>query len=102
MIGDLYFKDKKFEDAINEFKLVYFGFGGPQAATEVKEWQAYAIYEAARCSFVQVDTAPAELKPKLIEEAIKQFEYLLQNYADDRLAPEAKKQLETLKKLAAG
>ena len=99
MIGDLYFKDKKFEQATNEFKLVYFGFGGPQAVEDVKPWQAYAIYESARCSFVQVDGAPRNEKPKLIAESVKQFEYLLKNYPDDRLAPEAKKQLETLKKI---
>lgn len=99
MIGDTYFRDKKFEDAVNEFKLVYFGFGGPQSADDVKPWQAYAVYEAARCNFVQVNDAPEELKPKLVAEAIRQFEYLLKNYADDRLAPEARKQLNTLKKI---
>lgn len=99
MIGDLLFLEKKFEEAVDEYKLVYFGYGGPQAAADVKPWQAYAIYEAARCSFVQVDKAPDQLKPKLIAEAIKQFEYLLQNYADDRLAAEAKKQLAKLKEL---
>ncbi len=99
MIGDTYFKNKQFDDAVNEFKLVYFGFGGPQAADDVKPWQAYAIYEAARCNFVQVEGAPADQKPKLVGEAIRQFEYLLENYNDDRLAPEARKQLETLKKI---
>lgn len=99
MIGDSYFKDKKFDEAVNEFKLVYFGFGGPQAADDVKPWQAYAIYEAARCNFVQVNAAPENLKPRLIAEAIKQFEYLLEHYQDDRLAPEARKQLNTLKKI---
>lgn len=102
MIGDLYFADKKFVDAVNEFKLVYFGFGGPLAADDVKPWQAYAIYEAARCNFVQVNSASDELKPKLVDEAIKQFEYLLKHYGDDRLAEEARKQLETLKKIGAG
>ncbi len=99
MIGDMHFANKKFQDAENEFKLVYFGFGGPQAADDVKPWQAYAIYEAARCSFVQVATAPEESKQKLITESIRQFEYLIKNYPDDKLAPEAKRQLETLAKL---
>ena len=99
MIGDMHFANKKFQDAENEFKLVYFGFGGPQAAEDVKPWQAYAVYEAARCSFVQVETAPAELKQKLITESIRQFEYLVKNYPDDKLVPEAKRQLETLSKL---
>ena len=102
MIGDLYFKDKKFEDAANEFKLVFFGFGGPKAEDDVKPWQAYAVYEAARSSFVQIDGAPPAAKPKLIAEAKKQFEYLLKNYGNDRLAPEAKKQLEILRKMDAG
>ena len=99
MIGDVHFANKKFQDAENEFKLVYFGFGGPEAAADVKPWQAYAIYEAARCSFVQVETAPAESKEKLIKESMRQFEYLINNYPDDKLAPEAKRQLETLSKL---
>ena len=99
MIGDMHFANKNFRDAENEFKLVYFGFGGPQAAEDVKPWQAYAIYEAARCNFVQVKTAPAESKPKLITESIRQFEYLIKNYPNDKLAPEAKRQLETLSKL---
>ena len=100
MIGDLFFKQKKFAEAITEFKLVYYGFGGTQAANDVKPWQAYALYEAARCNFVQVDSAPAASKTKLIEEAKKQFDYLIKNYSTDRLAPEAKKQLETLTKLS--
>jgi len=99
MIGDMHFANKHFEDAMNEFKLVFFGFGGPQAAADVKPWQAYAIYEAARCSFVQVESAPAASKQKLIDESIRQFEYLVNNYPDDKLAPEAKRQLETLAKI---
>lgn len=99
MIGDLLFRDKKFDDAAIEFKLVYFGFGGTLAAEDVKPWQAYAVYETARCSFVQVADAPEQSKPILIAESIKQFEYLLKNYENDRLALDAKKQLETLKRL---
>ena len=99
MIGDIHFGNKNFADAGNEFRLVYFGFGGPQAPDDVKPWQAYAIYESARCSFVQVDKAPKEAKRKLIDESIRQFEYLIKNYPDDKLAPEAKRQLVTLKKL---
>ena len=30
---------------------------------------------------------------------MRQFEYLINNYPDDKLAPEAKRQLETLSKL---
>jgi outer membrane protein assembly factor BamD (BamD/ComL family) len=39
------------------------------------------------------------VKQKLIAESIRQFEYLLNNYPEDRLAAEAKRQLETLNNL---
>ena len=93
------FADKKFQEAENEFKLVYFGFGGPQAAEDVKPWQAYAIYEAARSNFVQIESAPAELKQRLITDSIRQFEYLLENYPNDKLAAQAKRQVEAISKL---
>ena len=99
MIGDIHFAKKNFIDAATEFKHVYFGFGGPQSADDVKPWQAYAIYESARCSFVQVNDAPRESKQKLIAESIKQFEYLIANYPKDKLVEESKRQLVTLRKL---
>ncbi len=98
MIGDLLFRQKKFADAINEFKLVYYRFG-KDAPDDIKPWQAYALYEAARCNFVQVANASGPQKSKYIADAIKHFENLLSDFGNDRLAPEAKKQLENLKKL---
>lgn len=98
MIGDSLFGNKQFADAIKEFKKVYYGFNGLEAEPDVRPWQAYAIYEAARCSFVQIKNAPQTQKPALTAAAIKQFEYLLKNYSDDKLAPEARRQLEQLKK----
>ena len=101
MIGDQYFKEKKFDEAIRQFKLVYFGFGGPQSAKEIQAWQAYAVYEAARCHFVQMGKEGIEpgLKTKLKGEAIKAFSYLLKHYPEDLLAPEAKRQLDALNKM---
>lgn len=102
MIGDFYFRNKEFDNATNEFKRVYFGFGAEDAADDIKPWQAYARYESARCSFVQVSSAEDETqKQKLVSQAIMNFEALIRDYPTDRLAPEAKKQLETLKKLQA-
>lgn len=99
MIGDLLFKQKKFDAAITEFKLVNYRFGGPDQPAEIKPWVAYALYSAARCSYVQVADAPADQKPAMIKEAIKQFETLIENYPDDRLTPGAKEQLEKLKQI---
>ena len=99
MVGDSLFGNKQFADAIKEFKKVYYGFNGLQAEPEVRPWQAYAIYEAARCSSVQIKSAPRDQQAILAAAAIKQFEYLLKNYSDDKLAPEARRQLEQLKKM---
>ncbi len=99
MIGDQLFKQKKFAAAINEFKEVNYRFSGEGMLPETKPWVAYALYEGARCSFVQVADAPAGKKSALIAEAIKQFETLVTQYPEDRLAQEAKNQLEKLKKI---
>lgn len=99
MIGDSLFGNKQFADAIKEFKKVYYGFNGLQATPDVRPWQAYAVYESARCSFVQIKNAPRTKQPALAAAAIKQFEYLLKNYSDDKLVPETRRQLEQLKKM---
>ncbi|MFK7766288.1 MAG: tetratricopeptide repeat protein [Mariniblastus sp.] len=99
MLGDVYFADKKFDKAIDQFKQVFFGFGGAQAADDVKPWQAYALYEAGQCNFVQVSSAPEAAKEKLINDSVQFFERLLRDYSTDKLVDPAKKQLETLKKL---
>ena len=99
MVGDSLFGNKQFADAIKEFKKVYYGFNGLQAEPEVRPWQAYAIYEAARCSSVQIKNATRDQQAILTAAAIKQFEDLLKNYSDDKLAPEARRQLEQLKKM---
>ncbi|MCH2181484.1 MAG: tetratricopeptide repeat protein [Mariniblastus sp.] len=97
MLGDQLFTDKKFEEAITQFKLTFYGYGGTSAAPEVQAWQAYAAYEAARCRVVQIGTAgTAEAQQKFKTEAIKHFEFLIENYPDDRLAAQASKELEKL------
>ena len=100
MIGDLLFTDKNFEDAIDNYKLVGFGYGGDQANERVKGWQAYATFEVARSYFVQISnqTNPA-MKKKMTENSIKYFQKLIEKYPGDRLAEQAKAEL---KKLGAG
>lgn len=106
MIGDRLFKlaiesrkTEDFETAVDQFKRVYFGYGGTQANEDIRPWQAYAVYESARCYFVQIKDAPAALRNQLRDQAIDSFEYLLKHYPGDALAKEASKQLEVLKKL---
>jgi TolA-binding protein len=56
MMGEILFDQKEFAAAINEFKTVRYGFGGNKANDEIKKWQAFACYEAARCNMVQIST----------------------------------------------
>ena len=97
MLGDQLFTNKKFDEAITQFKLTFYGYGGTSAAAEVKSWQAYAAYEAARCRLVQMGTATsAEAQQKFKNEAIKHFKFLVENYPNDRLAEQASKELAKL------
>jgi cellulose synthase operon protein C len=99
LIGDHYFKEKQFDRAINEFKEIQYRYGDEAAAPEIKAWVAYAHYEGARCYLLQASEAAEEAKVELIKEAIRQFEGLLNKYPEDRLAPEARSQLEKLRQI---
>ena len=99
MIGELYFGQKSFDEAIREFKLVIYGYGGKQAAADIKPWQAFASFEAGQCYFVQLKAAEPKLRKQLAAESLKHFEYLTKNYSDDRLAKDAGKRIETLRQV---
>ena len=98
MIGEILFDQKHFDEAINKFKLVRYGYGGNQASQDVKKWQAFACYEAGRCNMIQIslpNNTNAE-KKKFVEESKKHFQYLVDNFPNDKLAPEANSQLRKL------
>jgi len=99
MKGDLLLEQNNFDDAINEYKLVFYGYGGTKSTGEVRALQAYAIYEAARASYIRVADASARMKPVLIQQALEHFRYLVENYADQPLAEKATQQITTLEKL---
>jgi len=99
LIGDQFFLQRQFDDAISEFKEVFYRYGNDQVSEGVQAWVAYALYETARCYYVQIADASAEQKSELIKDAIRNFELLVENYPEDALAPEAQRQLEMLKKI---
>ena len=99
MKGDMLFKQKRFDEAIDEFKLVFYGYGGTESAPEIRSLQAYAVYESARCSYVRISEASDRMKPQLVKDAIERFNYLIENYPNQNLAKEAQKQLETLERI---
>ena len=99
MKGDMLLEQKEYEAAINEYKLVFYGYGGTKSADEIRALQAYAIYETARASYIRVGGASARMKPELIAQAQKHFQYLVDNYSDQPLAEKAAQQIKTLQQL---
>ena len=100
MIGETRFEQKQYEDAIIQFKLVINGYGGRESSEDVKPWQAFAAYEAARCYYVQVaETEDMAVRSQLIDNARDMFQRLVEDYPNDRLTEDAKKQIRTLDSL---
>ena len=96
--GDTKASKEKLNKAVDAYAEVYFG-GGRLAPPEVKSWQAYASYEAARCYMIQINDAENVDKVILIGKAIDRYQFLVERFPDNRLAKEAKKQIETLSAL---
>jgi cellulose synthase operon protein C len=100
MMGEVRFAQKKYDEAIREFQRAMYLYGGQEAPSDVKVWQAKAAYEAARCAEVQIGSAAsANQRGTAIENAKKFYTYVVSNHADDPLASEARKRLEVLRKL---
>jgi len=100
MMGELYFQEKKYDEAAREFQRAMFGFGGEQATAETKNWQAKSGYEAGRIAEVQIAAAKdAAAKKKLIADAKRFYTFVVEKHAGHELAAEAKKRLEALSKL---
>lgn len=103
MIGDLHFVDQQFDKAVDAYKDVFYGYGGNSKDELIDPWQGYAIYHAARCSFVRIQQAKNDsdqpLVDKLVRDATKLYENLLTNYPNDEFAANAQKELETLKQI---
>ncbi len=100
MLGETLFGQKKFDEAVQQFKLVIFGYGGDLATDQVKKWQANSAYEAARCNFVRISTTTdAALKQSLIDEATKMFQMVVDKYPDSSFVEDSRKNLNTLESL---
>jgi TolA-binding protein len=99
MMGEVYFSQKQHTEAIREFQRAMFGYGGEQASAETKNWQAKSGYDAGRCAEVQIATADAAAKPKLIADAKRFYTFVVEKHPQHELAAEAKKRLDVLSKL---
>ena len=99
-LGEIHFKTKKYDLAIKHYQRVMFGYGGERAPQEIKEVQATAGYECARCSEVQIKGEKnADRKAKLLLDAKRWYGYVVTKHAGSRWAAEAQKRLVVLAQL---
>lgn len=97
LLGEALARQQQYQDALNQYKLVYFGFGGVEAEDDVRPWQAYALYEAARLNQSLCRDAVGPVLRQRIDESIGQYERLLSHYGDSDMVVEAKQQIAKLK-----
>jgi TolA-binding protein len=87
MCGEVYFAKKDHKTALRHFYRVAKGYGYPdKTPAAVKKWQAKAFYEVGRVCEVL----------KLVDQARKEYQEVLERYADSEEAPAAKKRLAEL------
>ena len=86
MIGEILFEKREYKEAIRNFFKVAYGYGHPESPEAVRVWQANASYEAGRCFEVL----------KMIDQAKKSYEEVLERYPTSDKATLAKNRLEAL------
>lgn len=99
MLGEIYFQDKKYDEATGQFKRVVYGFGGEDSLESVKPWQAKCAYEVGRCSEVQIRGAEGAKRQELLDDAKKFYGIVVQRYPQSPEAKLAQGRLEALAKL---
>lgn len=100
MRGELFFVQKKHDEASREFQRAMYGYGSDQATTETKNWQAKSGYEAGRCAEVQLATAvDATAKQKHLADAQRCYRFVTEKHSAHDLVSEANKRLSALSKL---
>ena len=96
MIGDVYFKQKQFADAIKQFDRTLLRFDTEDA----KPWQALSAYEAGRCKEVLAEEAKdAEVKKELVRQAIDYYQRIVDVYSQTDRVEMAKSRITELMKL---
>lgn len=99
MMGEIYFGNRQFQQAIPEFQRVMFGYGAEKAPDEIKNWQAKSGFEAGRCSeslIQQAKTVAAKAKAKKF--AVDFFQYVINKHPEHELAEKSRERLEAVSK----
>jgi cellulose synthase operon protein C len=97
MRGELLFAQKKHDEASRDFQRAMYGYGGDQASTETRNWQAKSGYEAGRCAEVQLSAAAEPMaRQKQLADARRFYSFVAEKHAEHELASEARKRLAAL------
>ncbi len=99
MMGEVYFSQRDFQRAIEEFTRVAYGFGGEKAPEDIKNWQAKSAYEAARCYEVLAPDLRGESRNKAVDGARKFYEDIVRDHSEHELAKQATSRLGELQKM---
>lgn len=99
MMGEVYFSQRDFRRAIEEFTRVAYGFGGEKAPADIKNWQAKSAFEAARCYEVMVSDLRGDSRDKAMQGAMKFYEEIVRDHGQHELAAQATSRLGELQKL---
>ena len=98
MMGEVYFAQRDFQRAIEDFTRVAYGFGADKAPDDIKNWQAKSAYEAARCYEMLASDLRGESQSKAIAGARKFYEDIVSEHAQHELAKQASSRLGELQK----
>lgn len=99
MMGEVYFSQKEFAKAIQEFQKVMYGFGAQQAAEPIKNWQARSAVEAGRCAELLIGDLQGERRGKAIQIARGFYQYVLDQHPEHEFASQAKTRIGALEKM---
>ncbi|GAB5404082.1 MAG: tetratricopeptide repeat protein [Aureliella sp.] len=99
MSGEVYFSQRDFVNAIRDFQRVMYGFGAAAALPEVKNWQAKAAFEAARCSEVLAEDRRGNDREQILGKAQEYYDFILQQHGKHDLARQARSRLGELQNL---
>ena len=86
MQGEIQFLRQDYDAAIRTFFKVAYGYGHPKSPQEFHEWQANAIFEAARCCE----------STKRLESAQQLYNELIETHPDCDKARDARRKLEAI------
>ena len=100
MMGEIYFGQKEYEQAVRQFQRVMFGYGAQQAPAEVKNWQAKAAFEAGRIAETQISGAQEpQRRLQLVADAKKYYGEVVRSHPQHDLAAQAQQRLQVLEKI---